>query len=332
MDRIDIVGPASIAPGLSAQYSLIQIMSNGSSRPAAGAIWSSSQPALLQVSATGLANAQSNQRGEATLQAELTDTASAGVRRASREILVLPDGTFRVVGTVTEEDATNIPIAGARVEAAADTEQSSPIATFATAGPDGRYKLYGVPREALLRVRKDGYVTAEERVELSSHETRNIQLRLEGTRLALAGDYTMTIEVAHDACGLPDELRRRTYDAVIAQNGPQLTVTLTSPRFLVDAIGQGNRFTGVVTTAGATFQMRSFADYYYPNAPGHPDVAELLTDETVLVVVGAPRLTGTPDSLSGPASSWLGLYRGSMFPNVIYLNGCSAARLTLTRR
>jgi carboxypeptidase family protein len=332
VDRVEILGPSSIVPGRSAQYSAIQVLSNGSSRPATGVIWSSSQPALLQVNATGLATAQSPLRGEVTLQVEVTAVGPSGVRRASREILVLPDGTFRVVGTVTEADATNIPIAGARVDAAADADLSTPVATFATTGPDGRYKLYGVPAEAVLRVRKDGYVMAAERLQLATHETRNIQLRLEGPRPALAGDYTMTIEADGGACGFPDDLRRRTYDAVIVQNGPQLTVTLTSPRFLVDAIGQGNRFTGVVTTAGATFEIRSFADFYYPGGPGHPDVAELLPDDTVLVVVGTPRLSGTSASLTGPANSWLSLYRGSRFPNVIFLNGCSAARLTLTRR
>ncbi len=49
----------------------------------------------------GLATAQPPLRGEATLQAELTGTG----RRASREVLVLPDGTFRLVGTVMEADA-----------------------------------------------------------------------------------------------------------------------------------------------------------------------------------------------------------------------------------
>jgi hypothetical protein len=326
--RLEIVGPASVAPGQSAQYSATQFLSNGSSGPATGVTWSSTQPALLQVNATGLATAQPL-RGEATLQAELTGTG----RRASREVLVLPDGTFRLAGTVMEADATNFPVAGARVEAAADSNPSTPVATFATTGPDGRYKLYGVPAEAEIRVLKDGYLATAERIQLASHETRNFELRLVSPRPGIAGDYTMTVEAGGGSCGLPDDLRHRTYDAVIAQDGPLLTVTLTAPRFLVDAGGQGNRFTGMVTATGATFQMRAGYDfYYYPRNPNYPDVAELLPDGTLLVVVGRTTVTGTSAGLSGQVSGSFILYRGSSFPAVTYLNSCSAGRLTLTRR
>lgn len=327
--RLEIVGPASIAPGQSAQYSATQFLSNGSSGAATGVTWSSTQPALLQVNATGLATAQPPLRGEATLQAELTGTG----RRASREILVLPDGTFRLVGTVMEADATNFPVAGARVEAAADSNPSTPVATFATTGPDGRYKLYGVPAEAEIRVLKDGYIATAERIQLASHETRNFELRLVSPRPGLAGDYTMTVEAGGGSCELPDDLRRRTYDAVIVQNGPQLTVTLTAPKFLVDAGGQGNRFTGMVTATGATFQMRAGYDfYYYPNNPNYPDVAELLPDGTLLVIVGRPAVTATSAGLSGQVFGTLTLYQGSSFPAVAYLNNCRAGRLTLTPR
>jgi hypothetical protein len=327
--RLEIVGPASIAPGGSAQYSAIQFRSDGSSGPATGVTWSSSQPGLLQVNASGLVTAQPPLRGEATLQAELPGTG----RRASREILVLPDGTFRLVGTVTEADATSVPIVGAQVEALA--EASISVETFATTGPDGRYALYGVPGDAELRVRKDGYITTSERIQLATHGTRNIQLRLENARLALAGDYRMLIEASR-GCRLDGDLQRRWHDAVIAQNGPHLTVTLTSPPFLVDSTGQGNRFSGVVTTTGATFQMRAGYDfYYYPNNPHHPDVAELLPDGTVLVVSGTSKVTGTAGGLSGQVDGYLTLYRfqpGLSFPGVIYLSSCSASGLTLLRR
>lgn len=332
--RVEIVGPATIAPGESAQYSAVQFLSDGSSGPATQVSWSSSQPSLLQVNANGLATAQPPFRGDVILQVDLSAASVPnGVRRASREIVVLPDGTFRLVGTVTEADTSNVPVGGARVEAAADANLSTPAETFATTGPDGRYKLYGVPADAHLRVVKDGYVTAVESIQLARHETRNVQLRLERPRLELAGEYTMTIETASRFCTLPDDLRRRTYEAVIAQNGPQLTVTLTAPQFLLDPSGRGNQFSGRITASGAEFEMRNFADfYYYPNNPQHPDVAELLPDETVLVVVGTPRVTGTSAGLSGQVNGWLNLYRGSRFPSVSWLSGCGATGLTLTPR
>jgi hypothetical protein len=310
-------------------------MSDGSSRQAAGAVWSSSQPALIQVNASGLATAQAPFRGEAILQAEVPAESGRGsMRRASREIVVLADGTFRLVGVVTEADTGNVPIDGARVEAVAGTDPSAPVETFATTGPDGRYKLYGVPPDATLRVLRDGYVTAVQRIQLATHGTLNLQLRLITPRPTFAGDYTMTIEAGSErTCGLPNDLRRRTYDAVMAQDGPRLTVTLTAPAFSVDASGQGNHFSGVITGNGVAFEMRNFADYYYyPTNPAHPDVVELVPDGTLLVFVGKPTLTGTSAGLSGTAAGWLNLYQGSRFPSVQWMSGCSVARLTLTPR
>jgi hypothetical protein len=331
--QIEIVGPASIAPGGTAQYSAIQYMSDGSNRPATGVAWSSSQPSLIQVDASGLATAQAPFRGDATLQVELP-AASRGLRRGSRDIVVLPDGTFRLVGTVIEADATGVPVGGARLEAAAGESPSSPVETFATTGPDGRYKLYGVPSDATLRVIRDGYVTTSERIHLSTHETRNFELRLVAPRRTFAGDYTMTIEAGNErTCTLPEHLRQRVYETTIAQNGPFLTVKLTSPEFLVDSSGQGNQFSGVVTGTGARFELRSFRDYYYyPNNPSHPDVVERLPDATLLVFVGNLTLTGTSTGLSGTSQGWLSLYQGSRFPSVNWLSGCSVARLTLTQR
>lgn len=333
--RIEIVGPATIAPGGSAQYSAVQFLSDGSSGPATQMTWSTSQPSLLLVDATGLATAQPPFRGEAVLQVELSaGSVPSGARRASREIMVLPDGTFRLVGTVMEADVTSVPVGGARVEAAADVNASTPVETFATSGPDGRYKVYGVPANAHLRVIRDGYVTAAEQIQLAQHETRNFQLKLERPRLELAGDYTMTIETSGQSCSLPDDLRRRVYDAVVTQNGPDLTVTLTAPQFLVDPSGQGNRFSGRVTANGAEFDMRTFhvPCYYCLTDPGHPDVAELLPDRTLLVATGTPRVNGTSAGLSGSFPGALNLYRGSGFPNVTRLGGCNTNRLTLTPR
>ena len=332
--RTEIVGPPSIAPGGSAQYSATQFLSDGSSRPVTEAAWSSSQPSLFQVDATGLVTAQAPFRGEAMLQVVAAGT-NAAARRATREILVLPDGTFRLVGTVTEAESSSIPVGSARVEATDDADSSASVVTFATTGPDGRYKLYGVPADARLRVQRDGYVTTVERIQLATHGTLNVQLRLERPRLELTGEYTMMIDAgpASSSCNLPDDLRHRTYTIVIAQNGPQLTVTLTDPEFLVDSTGQGNRFTGVVTSNGASIELRSFRDYYYyPNNPDHPDLVELLPNRDLFVVVGRPTVVGTSAGLSGRVNGWISVYRGSRFPNVNWLSGCSATDISLTPR
>ena len=329
--RLEIDGPATIAPGQSAQYSAIQVLLDGSRQPAVGVAWSAGPSVLLQVNATGLVTALPPFRSEGMVQVELTGNTSV---RASREILVLPDGTFRVVGTVMEADATNIPVHGARVEVAVD-ESFSTLAAFATSGPDGRYKLYGVPGDGYFRVRREGYVTRTDRIQIANHDTRNVQLRLESERPVFAGDYRMTIE-GPGSCPerepLPPDLRRRQYDAVITQNGPQLTVTLTGAPFYV-ASDQGNRFTGVVTGTGATFKMRRFSEaYYYPVGPAHPDVVERLQDGTLLVVTGDATISVTSGGLSGRMFGGLTQWRGTAFPNVFFLGYCGADRLTFERR
>ena len=284
---------------------------------------------------TGAASGERDRHGDRAASAPRRGDASgrADGHRTARQSRG-PGSSGRHISACRDGDGSrhDFPVGGARVEAAADSNPSTPVATFATTGPDGRYKLYGVPAEAEIRVLKDGYIAAAERIQLAGHETRNFELRLVSPRPGLGGDYTMTVEAA-GSCELPDDLRRRTYDAVIVQNGPQLTVTLTAPKFLVDAGGQGNRFTGMVTATGATFQMRAGYDfYYYPNNPNYPDVAELLPDGTLLVIVGRPAVTATSAGLSGQVFGTLTLYQGSSFPAVAYLNNCRAGRLTLTPR
>jgi hypothetical protein len=333
VSRVEITGPASIPQGQSAQYSVLARMSDGSARVPKSVKWFSTQLALFQVSASGLVTA-TQVRGEAALQVEVAVQGGKAPTRGGREILVMPDGTFRLVGTVTEADSTGVPIGGVRVEARA--EEDGPLATFATTGPDGRYKLYGVPGDSHLRVWKDGYVAASDRLRLGAHETRNIQLRVDGGRASIAGDYTMTVDAGASGCytrALPEELRRRTYEATVTQDGPRLEIRLTSPAFMLDAQGRGNRFNGVASSTQARLTMVDFGwPYYSPTAPTHPDIAERLPDGTTLVLAGTADLSQTGGGWSGTMLGYLSQYDGGNFPNVRFLSGCPAIRVTLSRR
>ena len=330
---VEIAGPASVPQGQSAQYTATARMSDGSSRAPKSVKWTSTQPALFQVSASGLVTA-TQVRGEAALLVEVVVQNGKAPTRAGRDILVMPDGTFRMVGMVTEAEATGIAIGGVRVEARVD--EDGPVATFATSGPDGRYKLYGVPGDSYLRVWKDGYVTATDRLRLGAHETRNIQLRVDGGRAPVAGDYTMTVDASSSGCStgrLPEDLRRRTYDATVTQNGPRLEVRLAAATFVLDGQGRGNRFNGVVSSTQARLTMTDFAwPYYGPIEPTHPDIAERLSDGTTLVIAGEANLSQTADGWSGTMLGYMSQYDGGTFPNVRWLSGCPASRITLSRR
>ena len=330
---VEIAGPASIPQGQSAQYTATARMSDGSVRAPKSVKWFSTQPALFQVSASGLVTA-TQVRGEAALMVEVVVQNGKAPTRVGRDLLVMPDGTFRMVGTVTEAEANGIAIGGVRVEAR--VAEDGPVATFATSAPDGRYKLYGVPGDSYLRVWKDGYVTATDHLRIGAHETRNIQLRVDGGRASVAGDYTMTVDAGSTGCSrsaLPEDLRRRTYDATVTQNGPRLEVRLTSPAFALDGQGRGNRLTGVASSTQARLTMADFGwPYYSPTAPTHPDIAERLPDGTTLVVAGEANLSQTADGWSGTMLGYMSQYDGGNFPNVRYLSGCPASRVTLSRR
>ena len=53
-------------------------------------------------------------------------------------IVVVPAGTFRVVGQVIEEDTSNLPVGGVRVETISGASGNS-------TDLNGQYRLYGVP-------------------------------------------------------------------------------------------------------------------------------------------------------------------------------------------
>lgn len=332
----EISGPASIPPGQSAQFTAISRLSDGTSETATSVRWSS-HTRLVQVDASGLVTA-GQRTGEDVLTAEVSRSGNVG--RATKEILVLPDGTYRLAGVVTENVPPATPIVGARVELTGGTSLA------ATTDWDGRYRLYGVPGTADIRVTRDGYQPHIERLQLAMHGTRNFQLALSSMRLDLAGPYTLAIDVE---CGItstpvrPPELRHRSYAAVLSQNGSALEVVMTeSSRFRVNGARRGDRFTGRVDAAGATFNLEDLLDFYvYANDPStYPNVVERVSDGTFLVVNGTAVITGSRAGLSGDLQGFVSHY-DSRWPDVpggrvggSALGTCysTAHRFTLTRR
>ena len=218
--------------------------------------WSSSAPDVLEIDSTGLATGRTG--GEAVLTAEVTG------RRGIQSVLVLSAGTYRLNGTILDATSGD-PVPGARVEARVDAHGSLPPVAVATAGPDGKYSLYGVPALGDIRVTQDGYVPTTTRVELASNSGRNFSIAWDTTAYDFAGAYTLTIE-ANDACPsapnpLPPDLRRRTFPAEIQQPGSRLTVSVLPP---CDGIC---KFVGRASGSGATFQLTTGLDIFLFEAP-----------------------------------------------------------------
>lgn len=334
--RIELIGPDSIAPGRSAQFTAVARLGDGTTQPA-NVRWVFSN-ALVSVDDTGRATA-GEVLGEGTLRARMSTP--SGFMDGTKTILVLADGTYRIGGMVTEEGTLTAPIVGARVELTNDTR----IGTLT--GSDGHYRLYGVPSQAEIRITRDGYQPHVEWLQIAQHATQNFQLSPSGAPVALAGDYTLTVDVE---CGTtstpvrPMELRRRTYAAVLAQTGSTLEVVLTeSSRFRVNSAGRGNRFSGHADPVGATFYLQSFFSYYYPYDPStYPDLLERVPDGTFLQIDGTAVTRSSPAGLAGELQGGVALY-SSGFPQIApgmaggSLGFCGTVgapphRFTLTRR
>jgi carboxypeptidase family protein len=332
ISSLEISGPASVAPGQSAQFSVTIRLSDGtrkSASPDTKVKWQACCLSFVRVDASGLVTAP-QQVGDTTLTAEVST--AGGVRRSTKEVSILPDGTYRMVGVVNDAEFPAVPIAGARVEV-------TPGPVVATTDFGGQYRLYGVPAEADVRVTRDGYAPIVQSLRLTAHVTRNFQLAADGQRLNLTGKYTLAIDVNGCQSSRPvtPDLQHRRYEAVLTQQGPTVDVTLTEPRFRLNSVGRGNRFSGTVDSAGATFTLRGYAgDYYYYHygSEDYPDLMEQLPDGTILNAYGKVVATASAGVLSGQTSVGGALsnwdWRVPMKP--VFVGGCSSVQLTLTRR
>ena len=326
---VAINGPAFVAPGQSSAYTVDVRRPDGQPVSIGSVTWSSNKPLLLRVDQAGIATA-AVLHGDAILQAEVKPAGQSGVARGSREILVQPEGTFRIVGTVTENGTSGFALHGARLEARLSEDLSAPMVTYATTTTDGRFWLYAVPRDAFIHVLLEGYRSTITRVQLNAHETRNFRLELETPRLVVAGTYTMTVEAS--SCSqppLPENLRQRRYAATVAQDGAFVNALLTEATFANVGGRVASRFFARSQPSGIQLDLPGYypGDYYY--AASTPDVAELLPDGTVLVLSGRGTLEGTPGEVSGTLGGSMRLYTADMGRVLGY---CYSPRVTLTRR
>ena len=312
--KVEINGPSTIAPGQTAYYSVIETLTNGTTRALPTAQWSSSNTSLVQITSGGAATAQPR-NGEAVLTVRTT-------RQASKEIIVLPNGTFRLVGTISDAGPANLPIPGAQVEVV-----GGPSVTTASSGT---YRLIGVPPDAEIRISREGYTAHQERVQLTGHATRNFRLTVDDTGRNYSGPYTLVVR-ANPTCpgynnnALRPDLRTRTYDAQISQRGSDLEVQLTEPRFQITSRGRGDRFVGSVTPTGASFRL-DFSYYYY-YGPSMANLTEVISDGSLLWIYGNAPLTGSPSGLNGTFNGWLSHLSGNNF-----LGGCQASTMSFTPR
>jgi hypothetical protein len=283
---LEIVGPQEVAPGATVRFTLTAHYSDGSIRDVSSeSTWRSSNAAVVSVSSGGLATG--HQLGEANV------TGVFGTAEMSRETIVVPAGTFRLTGTVTDNPLPGVPrsrMDGALVEST--TENGATLSTVTDAS--GGYRLYGVPPSAQLRVTKSGYEPRVQSLALSHHQTIDVALTLASVDPDLSGTYALTISASASCrANLPEEARTRTYVAAAAQRGAMVRVRLDGASFLSSHSQVHNFFDGEVG------QMPAFTLYEQADGTPFPGVAEELTPTLIFVPTGRVVTRLSTSGLSG---------------------------------
>jgi hypothetical protein len=317
--RVEIAGPTSIEPGGSAQLTANAFKSDGSvENVTSQAQWTSSNAAVLRVESPGVFNALS--RGEATINARF------GSRSATAQIMVLPAGTFRLTGRISDG---SLPLDGVTLTVIEGTGKGL---TNVTDG-SGAYALYGVAGRVTLHAKKGGFKNSIEEIDVSRNRELDFEMRFDGERGALTGTYTLQLE-ATPCVSLPENTRKRTYTANVQQHGSRVTVKLDGADFIVSN-GRGDHFAGSVGADGkVTFAIGdAYYYFYYGYFLGEFDLVERI-DSSALLVVGTVNATSTSAGISGVLNGLVALAQGTTVPFTRVTASCvsSSHRFEMRRR
>ncbi len=276
---LELIAPATLAPGATAQFRLIAHRSDRTSENVThAATFSSQSPEILAISRDGVATAL--QVGDSLV------TGRTGFREARSEVVVVPDGTFRVVGQVVEQRSPTLPVGGVLVQAESGASDLTDL--------DGRYRLYGVPAQLRLLFSKNGYATKELSLLISDHHSQAVALELDGPRADFAGTYQLTVDAA-SACRtqLPEAVHTRQYAATISQSGTDLRIRLSGANFVSAAL------------AARIEQSAIVLDFInYPYQYGHCEnpyvqFVEKIDEATYFMIHGLARLASIDGGFAG---------------------------------
>ena len=294
LQSIRVDGPASVPPGTKAQYSAIGQMSDGTTQDlTATTSWRSSDDSILSISTAGEATGGKN--GEAVVAAENS------AKRASLQVLVLTPGTHRLTGLVSDG---GLPVSGATVEVLDGSRATLSVRTDA----DGIYRLYGLVGDVELRVRADGYPDQVRAIPVTDDARLDFPLPASAS---LTGTYVLTITADAKSCpasgrnSLPPDWRVRTYDAIVSQNGSQVSVKLVGGSLMFGS------FSGTQNGTNTTFDIHGITTdpfYHYYNYFDHTlDLVEQLASNTYLIISGKATTSKVSSGFSGQLVGVMGV-------------------------
>jgi hypothetical protein len=215
--------------------------------------------------------------------------AEFGKLQAPKEVLVLPAGTYRLMGAVQE---AGTPVIDALVE----VTSADGVRMTTTTDEFGTYEFYGVSGETHLRVMKDGYQPVARIAVIADQTVDNVELPLLAPRAEVSGVYTLTL-MAADECRLgvgegrvPEEARVRTYQAWVQQRGPRLEMMLSGA-----TLRSGPIF-GRVEPGRVVFYLGSATNW---DDNDERLILDKLATSGFLAIGGSVSATGSANQLSG---------------------------------
>ena len=244
--------------------------SDGSERDVtADARWTSTQPEIATVDA-GVITGQA--LGRTLIRVTYLS------RSASLAMLIKPEGTFILQGSITEPGPVNVGTATVAV-------LSGPSQRQVTADSSGFYELIGVTGMLTLRVSKPGYRDETRTLSVTQDQTFDVQIRPISAPTSVAGTYGVRLTISPSCSIVPNDQKTRTYTATIAQDMARLSVKLGDANFVAGPNGEMNSFTGTVFGSTVTFNWGD-GGYYYYYYDGTSQVQETLQGGQILGIWG----------------------------------------------
>lgn len=303
---LELSGPPTVPLGQAAQFTAISHLSDGTREDVTGKVhWSISDPDVLSMSAPGQFTGTSN--GEVSISTSLS-----GLRATIGDVIVVPQGTFRLSGTVRE--------AGMAVAALVRIENAA-LGRQEVHAVRGEFAVYGVTGQTLVTAIKSGYAERTTTRVVTTHDRVVVDLTPAAPRAEVSGAYRLSVFASDQCSNLPEDVRARSYDAVVEQDGPSLTVTLSGAHFLSERGRTHNRFKGVLEPDRAVFTLGAPAVDFYSYYDTGPDVFEILSPGRNYVMQGSA-VVPMPDRLTGTLSGTIRFLTSSRSTTA---SACSAA-------
>ncbi len=192
--RLELDLPSQIAPGESRPLVARAIRADGLTRlVTTQATWTQktgAETASLTLTATG-PTATGIRPGRFLVSASL------GGLTAEGEVLVLPPGTFRLIGQVSYQGA---PLPDATVSVIAGAGEGLTGRSDAA----GKYELYGVAGRVHIRASKDGYFDKADLIDVNAHSSLAFEMKQVEPTENYTGVYTLIITSVQCTPGFPE--------------------------------------------------------------------------------------------------------------------------------